>query len=72
MNPESFYAIRLTSGDQIYGEFSWMECLGPDDWMVAEESDDGPPTEYEIVRMVVEPVARRTFGLPDDDDENDP
>ena len=59
---ESFYAIRLTDGELIYGEFGWMACNGPDDWTVAEESDHDQPTEYEIVRMVVEPVARRSFG----------
>lgn len=59
---ESFYAIRMADGEPIYGEYSWMGCLGPDDWTVAEESDHAEPCEYEIVRMVVEPVTRRTFG----------
>ena len=62
---EAFFAIRLTSGELIYGEYGWMACDGPDDWTVAEESNDASPTEYEIVRMHVESLARRTFGTPD-------
>ena len=61
--PERFYAIRLADGDLIYGLYSWLECDGPADWTVAEEADHDDPTEYEIVRMSVEPVARRTFGV---------
>lgn len=62
IKPESFYAIRRTDGEEIYGEYAWMACNGPDDWTVGEESDHDEPTEYEIVRMTVEPVARRSFG----------
>ena len=62
MNEERFYAIRLTDGELIYGEFKWMTCDGPDDWTVTEESEHDTPTEYEIVEMIVHPVAKRTFG----------
>lgn len=60
--PESFYAIRLTDGELIYGDYEWMKCDGPDDWTVPDEDTHYEPTEYEIVRMVVEPIAKRTFG----------
>ncbi len=60
---ESFYAIRLTDGDLIYDEFKWMECEGPDDWTIAVEADHVDPTEYEIVKMIVEPIARRMSGV---------
>lgn len=68
---ETFYAIRLTDGELIYGEFTWMAADHRDDWTVAEESDHDEPTEYEIVEMIVRPIARRTFGEPpaDEDDE---
>jgi hypothetical protein len=61
--PETFYAIRLTDGEMIYGEYEWMACDGPDDWTVADNSehDDGP-VEYEIVEMTVRSLVKRTFG----------
>lgn len=68
---ERFYAIRLTAGDEIYGEFAWMGCRGPDDWTVAEDSDHDQPTEYEIVQMIVVPIAKRTFGETQTDDDDD-
>lgn len=67
---ESFYAIRFTDGELIYGEYAWLEADGPYDWTVADESDHDEPTEYEIVRMHVEPITRRTFGGPAPDDED--
>lgn len=73
MSDESFYAIRMAEGELIYGEYGWMRCDGPDDWMVAEDSEHDAPQEYEIVLMRVEPIARRTFGvLAPDDDEIEP
>ena len=59
--PESFYSIRRTDGELIYGEYAWMSADGPDDWTIAIEGGDDEATEYEIVRMVVEPVAKRTL-----------
>lgn len=59
--PESFYAIRRTDGEMIYGEYTWLACDGPDDWTVAIEGDEDEAIEWEIVRMIVEPVARRTL-----------
>lgn len=73
-NPEKpFYAIALTDGEFIYGEYQWMGADGPDDWTVAEEGDHDEPTEYVLIRMVPEVVNRRTFGPPplDDDDEDE-
>lgn len=63
---ESFYAIRRTDGEQIWGDYAWMGCDGPDDWTVADNADDEEPVEYEIVRMHVEPIARKTYGDPHD------
>lgn len=62
MSGEAFFAIRRTDGEPIWGELSWMSADHTDDWTVAEESDHDDPVEYELVRMVVEPIARRTFG----------
>lgn len=59
---ETFHAIRLADGDLIYGEFTWLACDGPDDWTAAIESNHDQPTEYEIVEMIVRPIATRTFG----------
>lgn len=59
--PESFYSIRRTDGERISGEFTWLSADGPDDWTVAEESVDDEATEWEICRLVVEPIARRTL-----------
>ena len=69
--PESFFAIRRTDGEPIYGEFDWIACDGPSDWTAAEEADHwGNPVEYEIVRMTVDPVARRIFGThPEEEQE---
>ncbi len=66
MSVEKFFAIRLTDGELIYGEFGWVSCDGPNDWTVAEESDHDEATEYEIVEMTVRSVAKRTFGDPRD------
>lgn len=60
---ETFFAIRLTDGDLIYGDYAWMTADGPDDWTVAEDADHDRAVEYEIVEMTVRPVARKTFGL---------
>lgn len=74
---ESFHAIRLVGGDFIYGDFiygdyAWMGCDGPNDWTVAEDSwAGGDDSEYEIVVMHVEPVAKRKAPPPFDDDEYD-
>lgn len=69
---ETFFAIRRTDGESIFGDFAWMGCEGPDDWTIAEEEDPSFATEYEIVRMHVESVEKRTFGEPpaEDDDES--
>lgn len=71
--PESFYAMRRVDGEPI-GEFSWVEAVGPDDWTYADDSANDP-AEFEIVRMVVVPVARRWFGVhefvPCDDDPDE-
>jgi hypothetical protein len=60
---EAFYAIRRTDGEPIWGDFGWITASGPDDWEAAEldseYADDA--TEYELVRMTVEPVAVRAY-----------
>jgi hypothetical protein len=56
---EFFYAIRRTDGEDI-GDYAWLRADGPDDWSSADD-DYGEPTEYEIVCMVVMPVARRVL-----------
>ena len=63
---ETFLAIRRTDGERIFGEFWWMEAPSDDPWRGWEpESDvDECPVEYEAVRMIVEPVARRTYTSP--------
>jgi hypothetical protein len=66
--PESFYAIRRVGGEKICG-LEWMTVGGPDDWTLAEEGLSGEPIEWEIVKLTVTPVARRTFGQPDEDEE---
>lgn len=62
---ESFYAIRRTDGEPI-GDFCWLGTGDAGDWTPAEEDAAYAEhkTEYEIVRMHVEPIARRTFGDP--------
>lgn len=69
--PETFFAIRLTDGEMIYGEYSWMEASGPGDWTFADEGDHDEPTEYEIVEMTVRSVAKRTFGVPSEEDDDE-
>jgi len=66
--PEAFYAIRRTDGDLIH-DYGWLGCADAEDWATAEAINHCGATEYEIVRMVVEPLARRTFGTPTPDDE---
>ena len=60
---ESFYAVRRTDGEYM-SDYSWQPASHPNDWQYAEDDADcsDEPVEYEIVRMVVEPVAKRTFG----------
>lgn len=65
---ESFYAICRADGTAIWGEYGWLVTSGPDDWSVIQDDHDGEPTEYEIVRMHVEPIAKRTFPRCSDDD----
>jgi histidine triad (HIT) family protein len=59
---ESFYAIRRTDGE-LMGEYGWLQADDPDDWSGADvEIFDGvDPIEFEIVRMIVVPVAKRTL-----------
>lgn len=61
--PESFYAMRRTDGEEI-GDYSWVSAGGPDDWTPAEDDAEeaDEPIEYELCRMTVEVVSRRTFG----------
>lgn len=66
MNAAPFHAIRLTSGDLIYGEYAWVSAgnaVGdPPDWVVAEDADHCEPVEYEMVHMVPEVLERRVYG----------
>lgn len=61
---ERFFAIRRTDSEPIFGEYGWMNADHADDWHIAEEDSahDDVPIEYEIVEMIVVPVATRTFG----------
>lgn len=68
MTTKPTYIIRRTDGEGIYDEYTFMGCEGPDDWTVPDESEHDGPTEYEILRC--EPVATRTFGVPEPDDED--
>lgn len=71
---ESFYAIRRTDGEEMHGEYSWSVVGGPDDWDPAEEDsfDFLDPVEFELVRMVVSPVARRMLPEPaTEEDDSD-
>ena len=62
--PESFHAIRRCDGEPM-GDYLWMRVDGPDVWSPTCDDDyQDEPVEYEIVRMVVEPIAKRTFGNP--------
>lgn len=64
------YIIRRSDGEELYGEYAFMLCDGHDDWTVAAESaHDAGPIEYEILRCV--PVATRTFGVDEDDEDDD-
>lgn len=60
--PESFYAVRRADGDLI-GDYQWVGCSGAADWPF-DDDEDVDPGEYEIVRMTVESVTKRTFGGP--------
>lgn len=68
MSREREYTIRLANGESIYGEYGWMACDGPEDWLVAEESDHDEPTEYVIERWEKVGEWRRLFGGPLEDD----
>lgn len=59
---ETMYAIRRTDGELIYDEYAFLGTSGPDDWLdIEEDADHGyPPVEYEMVKMSVEVVSRRT------------
>lgn len=62
---ESFLAIRRTDGELIYGEFAWLEAPGfaGDPWRGWDDmrDDEDEPVEYELVRMIVKPIERRTY-----------
>lgn len=69
---ERFYAIRRTDGEPVDGDMlSWISVDGPNDWTFPMECEHDDPTEYEIVEMVVHPVAKRTFGEHVDYGEDD-
>jgi hypothetical protein len=63
------HIIRRTDGEEVYDEYAFMACDGPDDWTVADDQDFDKPTEYQILRCV--PVATRTFGATDIEDRAD-
>lgn len=70
-DPNEIYIIRRTDGEEVYDEYAFMACDGPDDWTVVGDQDFDKPTEYEILRCVA--VATRTFGTPEaDEDDEDP
>lgn len=60
---EHLYAIRRTDGETIGDDWEMVTCAGPDDWTLAADmtDPDEDPVEYEIVRLLVEPVGRRTY-----------
>lgn len=61
---EPFLAIRRADGESI-GDFTWMAVTDENDWSIAEAETDGnafdEPTTWQIVRMVPELVAERTY-----------
>lgn len=61
--PEVIHAIRRTDGELVFGEYSFLVVAGESDWTPAEDDTEwaNDPTEYEMVRMTVEVVERRTF-----------
>jgi|1185.fasta_scaffold11717_5 hypothetical protein len=64
---QNVFIIRRADGGLIMGEHSFMECDGPDDWMVAEEADDDDPTEYQILHCRV--INSRMFAVPTPEDD---
>jgi hypothetical protein len=67
--PNHEFTIRRADGSDIGGDYSYMSCDGPDDWMVAEESEHDDPTEYVIEKWVGVGQWRRTFGEPIADED---
>jgi hypothetical protein len=63
---ESFYAIRRVDGHLMGGAYTFEGADGPHDWQEAEADgdDSSEPIEYELVRMRVETIARKWFGGP--------
>lgn len=63
-DPEFFYAIRRLDGP-MFDEYGWMEIGHDGDWQVAIDDSESSDVEhdYQIVRMIVEPVDTRTFVL---------
>lgn len=58
--PEFFYAVRRTDGEEI-DDYTIVFASGPDDWSSVEPyGDEDEPVEYELVKLIVEPVATRT------------
>jgi hypothetical protein len=62
---ESFYAIRRTDGEPLFGDYGWIRCESPEDWSSAVDeascTEKGQAVECEIVLMTVTPIARRSF-----------
>jgi hypothetical protein len=58
---EVIYAIRRADGEPIYGDYSHVIVDGDTDWTPAEEDGEEAATVYEMVRMVVDVLERRTL-----------
>jgi hypothetical protein len=62
--PGSFFAVRRTDGEEMFGEYGWAHTDSPDDWAPAErdaETLEGQ-FEYELVMLVPKRIAVRTIA----------
>lgn len=58
---EVMYAVRRADGGLMDGDYTFIGVSGPNDWAPVEDWDGDAEGEFEMVRMTVEIVARRTL-----------
>lgn len=73
MRNDREFTIRRADCEAIMSEYSFMVCAGPDDWEVAEAESEWheSPTEYVIEQWVKVGEWSRTFGEPEEDEDDD-
>lgn len=62
--PEIQFSIRRADGEAIGDEWTFVGAKDADDWSGVEDEDSDEPVEFEMVRMELAVVDRKTFGGP--------